>query len=280
MSFLGSAAGAVASGIIKAVGGIWANKQNSAQAALDRDFQREVLQNRNQWQAEDLKKAGINPILTAGSPSGATGSNASIAMQNPLSGLADGLTSAMNLDLQERQLKKDLKVADSVISKNYADAFYADEQSDYLSEQTEGAKIANDKSLLDYQYFKDTLPTMLSKLKQEYANTAKDYEVKQSTIDANRAAAGQSHAAAHYYSEQERKLRLDNDLTETFGDTGKLWRSISDDVFGSENTTRFGHIWNGLSNSKPEDVINGLVGFMPESFQRDYYSANPSYSPY
>ena len=258
MSFLGSAAGAVAGGLINAVGGIWANNQNSAAAALDRDFQREVLKNRNQWQAEDLKKAGINPILTAGSPSGATASNASISLQNPLSGLADGLTSAMNLDLQERQLKKDLKIGDSVIAKNYADAFYADNQSDYLSEQTEGAKIANDKSLLDYQYFKDTLPIMLSKLKQEYSNTAKDYEVKQSTIDANRAAAGQSHAAAQYYSEQERKLRLDNDFTENLGSGGKLWRGIADEVFGPEITGTLGRAFSGNSDFlKPFDKQSG-----------------------
>lgn len=280
MSFLGSAAGAVAGGLINAVGGIWANKQNAAITAADRDFQREVLQNRNQWQAEDLKKAGINPILTAGSPSGASGSNAGIAMQNPLSGLASGINSAMSLDLQERQLKKDLKIGDSVIAKNYADAFMADEQSDYLHNQSEGVKIANDKSQLDLQYFRDSLPTMLANLKQELVNSAKDYEVKQAQIDTYEAQEAQAYSAAANYDEQARKTRLDNDLTEAFGDTGKLWRSISDDVFGSKNTTRLGHIIKGVSNSSPPDVINGLVGFMPDSFQKDYAAANPSYFPY
>ena len=32
--------------------------QSSAQASMD--FQKEVLQNRNQWMVEDLKKAGLN----------------------------------------------------------------------------------------------------------------------------------------------------------------------------------------------------------------------------
>lgn len=258
MSFLGSAAGAVAGGLINAIGGIWANQQNAAMAAADRDFQREVLQNRNQWQAEDLKKAGINPILTAGSPSGATGSNAGIAMQNPLSGLAEGINSAMSLDLQERQLKKDLKIGDSVIAKNYADAFMADEQSDYLHNQSEGVKIANDKSQLDLQYFKDSLPIMLQNLRQQLVNSAKDYEVKQSTIDANRASAYQSSSAGSYYEEQKRKLKLDNDFTENLGSGGKLWRSIADEIFGSEVTGTLGRAFSGNSDfGKPFEDQSG-----------------------
>jgi hypothetical protein len=37
-------------------------------------FEREVLQNRNQWSVEDLKLAGLNPMLTAMQPSSAQGS--------------------------------------------------------------------------------------------------------------------------------------------------------------------------------------------------------------
>lgn len=276
MSFLGSAAGAVAGGLINAVGGIWANKQNSAMAALDRDFQREVLQNRNQWQAEDLKKAGINPILTAGSPSGAVGSNAGITMQNPLSGLAEGINSALNLDLQERQLKKDLKIGDSVIAKNYADAFMADEQSDYLHNQSEGVKIANDKSQLDLQYFKDTLPFMLKNLQQQLINSAKDYEVKQSTIDANRASAYQSSSAGDFYIEQKRKLKLDNDFTENLGSGGKLWRSIADDIFGPEVTGTLGRAFSGNSDfGKPFEEQSG-----PRQTMDFIQKSTSSYFPY
>ena len=276
MSFLGSAAGAVAGGLINAVGGIWANKQNSAIAAVDRDFQREVLQNRNQWQAEDLKRAGINPILTAGSPSGAVGSNAGITMQNPLSGIADGINSALNLDLQERQLKKDLKIGDSVIAKNYADAFMADEQSDYLHNQSEGVKIANDKSQLDLQYFKDSLPIMLQNLQQQLVNSAKDYEVKQSTIDANRASAYQSNSAGAFYDEQKRKLKLDNDFTENLGSGGKLWRSIADEIFGTEVTGTLGRAFSGNSDfGKPFEEQSG-----PRQTMNFIQKSTGSYFPY
>lgn len=276
MSFLGSAAGAIAGGILETVGGIWANKQNAANAAADRDFQREVLKNRNQWQSEDLKKAGINPVLTAGSPSQAAGMNASIAMQNPLSGLASGINSAMSLDLQERQLKKDLKIGDSVIAKNYADAFMADEQSDYLHNQSEGVKIANDKSLLDLQYFRDSLPTMLANLKQELVNSAKDYEVKQSAIDANRASAYQSSSAGAYYEEQKRKLKLDNDFTENLGSGGKLWRSVADEIFGPEVTGTLGRAFSGNSDfGKPFEEQSG-----PRQTMDYIQKSTGSYFPY
>lgn len=72
MSFLGSAASAVA-GVIGSVVG--ARMQNSAQSDLMRqsyEYSKESLQNRHQWEVEDLKKAGLNPILSATNSSGGT----------------------------------------------------------------------------------------------------------------------------------------------------------------------------------------------------------------
>lgn len=74
MSFLGDALGPV----IGAVGGILgesigASSANSLQReTLDKQmaFNREVMQNRHQWEVEDLKKAGLNPLLSTTSPTG------------------------------------------------------------------------------------------------------------------------------------------------------------------------------------------------------------------
>ncbi len=74
MSFLGDALGPV----IGAVGGILGesigvSSANSLQReTLDKQmaFNREVMQNRHQWEVEDLKKAGLNPLLSATSPTG------------------------------------------------------------------------------------------------------------------------------------------------------------------------------------------------------------------
>jgi hypothetical protein len=42
------------------------NKANSAQAAAANQFTEKQLKNRHQWEVEDLKKAGLNPIMSAG----------------------------------------------------------------------------------------------------------------------------------------------------------------------------------------------------------------------
>lgn len=74
MSFLGDALGPV----VGAVGGILGESIGASSAnALQREtlekqmaFNRESMQNRHQWEVEDLKKAGLNPLLSATSPTG------------------------------------------------------------------------------------------------------------------------------------------------------------------------------------------------------------------
>lgn len=55
--------------------------QSSAQASMD--FQKEVLQNRNQWMVQDLRKAGLNPILAAGATSSGSAPGAQAHIDNP-----------------------------------------------------------------------------------------------------------------------------------------------------------------------------------------------------
>ena len=72
MSFLGSALG----GVVSSIGSMFGAKmQNDAQSALmaqSAKYARESMQNRHQWEVEDLKKAGLNPILSATNSSGGT----------------------------------------------------------------------------------------------------------------------------------------------------------------------------------------------------------------
>lgn len=62
-------------------GGSSANKAAQAAAQAQMDFQKQTLQNRHQWEVNDLRAAGLNPILSANS--GAPGaSGASYVPQN------------------------------------------------------------------------------------------------------------------------------------------------------------------------------------------------------
>ena len=70
MSFLGSAAGAVVGGIGEYFGASSANALQQSMFNKQMAFNRDVMQNRHQWEVEDLKKAGLNPLLSATSPTG------------------------------------------------------------------------------------------------------------------------------------------------------------------------------------------------------------------
>lgn len=74
MSFLGSALGPIVGAVGSLFGGSSsARTQYANQAALQAQaaaYQRESLQNRHQWEVEDLIKAGLNPILSATNSAG------------------------------------------------------------------------------------------------------------------------------------------------------------------------------------------------------------------
>lgn len=61
------------------------NAQNYSIMQQQMAFQREAMQNRHQWEVEDLKKAGLNPVLSANG-GGPISMGASAVMQNPQEG--------------------------------------------------------------------------------------------------------------------------------------------------------------------------------------------------
>lgn len=70
MSFLGSAAGAIAGAVGEFFGTSSANALQQSMFNKQMAFNREVMQNRHQWEVQDLKQAGLNPLLSATSPTG------------------------------------------------------------------------------------------------------------------------------------------------------------------------------------------------------------------
>lgn len=66
------------------LGGIGANKSSAKAAKRSIAFQREMAQNAHQYEVADLKKAGLNPILSAGGPGASASGGAMPNIRNPV----------------------------------------------------------------------------------------------------------------------------------------------------------------------------------------------------
>lgn len=135
-------------GWAEAIGGA-ANFGSSALSAyVGWKHQKEVMKNRHQWEVEDLRKAGLNPILSAGgfgasgnAPSivapdlaGAMKSGAETSTQHSEKNLKDALEKQTYVQNSALQADAGLKRAQSVA---------ADSSSNLMWSQTKGQEIAN-----------------------------------------------------------------------------------------------------------------------------------------
>lgn len=120
---------ALLGGLAGLAGSMYANEQNLQSARENIAFQRETLQNRNQWAVQDLKKAGLNPILAAGATQ-STAAGAQAHVENPVSSAISTAAQIKSLQIAERQQKNQdnlaqaqIEVAKSTVDANSAKAF-------------------------------------------------------------------------------------------------------------------------------------------------------------
>lgn len=123
MSFLGDIAGAV----IGAGSSIWgANQSNSAAFEMQANSinaQRESMQNRHQWEVEDLRKAGLNPILSATNSAGGSISGATANVTAPdISGALNKIANSAFAKKQTELLEKELQVKEDNAKANLTNA--------------------------------------------------------------------------------------------------------------------------------------------------------------
>lgn len=139
------------------------NAQNMAEAERNRQFQREMSGTSHQREVEDLKKAGLNPLLSANggasSPSGSTGQASAAQMANPYSHFSGVMSTAMqtlqtlgNLKKQDAEVEN-LKMNTAVQGKGIPEADIKNKLYDKLGRpllkmldqgiQTEAKKVKN-----------------------------------------------------------------------------------------------------------------------------------------
>jgi hypothetical protein len=106
MGFLGAILPAAIGGISGLIGNAKTNSANRAAASDSNEFTERQLKNRHQWEVEDLRKAGLNPMLSAGGTPGIGGSaQASVTPYEPGKHAADAVSSAMNYKLANQNLE-------------------------------------------------------------------------------------------------------------------------------------------------------------------------------
>lgn len=135
-------------GWAEAIGGV-ANFGSSALSAyVGWRHQKEAMKNRHQWEVEDLRKAGLNPILSAGG-SGASGNAPPIVAPDLAGAMKSGAeTSTQHSEKNLKDaLEKQTYVQNSALQADAglkrAQSVAADSSSNLMWSQTKGQEIAN-----------------------------------------------------------------------------------------------------------------------------------------
>ena len=148
MSFLGSAAGAVAGGVASIIGGALSN--SAARHAATVANQRNVYnyQHRYQWAMQDMQKAGLNPILAATQGIGGSINGASALSANY--NLGEGVTAGMSASAAgssakaaNRQASIAEKMSDEQIKNLAAQTILASSSAKKYDAETYGVSLAN-----------------------------------------------------------------------------------------------------------------------------------------
>lgn len=210
MSWLSNTLGSVAGSVL---GSAVQNHYNSANAAQANAWNVENYKHRYQWAVEDMRKAGLNPILAATNGIGGSISGASAASVG-MSDIGSTMNSAKAASAAERQAKNAEHLAISQIDKNVAEA-------DSVRQSTHGTVLqngilANDLNLREQTYEK-RLGYELEKMNLELENLRLQGSYLSSGVLNNIASANQANSAASFAVQNARLSKQEADFYDSLG---------------------------------------------------------------
>lgn len=210
MSWLSNTLGSVAGSVF---GSAVQNHYNSANAAQANAWNVENYKHRYQWAVDDMRAAGLNPILAATNGIGGSISGASAASVG-MSDIGSTINSAKAASAAERQAKNAEHLATSQIEKNVAEA-------DSTRQATHGIVLdngikANNLNLAEQTYEK-RLGYELQRMDQELQNLRLQGSYLSSGILSNIASANQSNSAAAFSSQNARLSKQEADFYDSLG---------------------------------------------------------------
>lgn len=210
MSWLSNTLGSIAGSVL---GSAVQNHYNSANAAQANEWNVENYKHRYQWAVEDMRNAGLNPILAATNGIGGSISGASAASVG-MSDIGSTMNSARAASAAERQAKNAEHLAISQIDKNVAEA-------DSVRQSTHGTVLqngilANDLNLRE-QTYKKRLGYELEKMNLELENLRLQGSYLSSGVLNNIASANQANSAAAFSAQNTRLSKQEADFYDSLG---------------------------------------------------------------
>lgn len=210
MSWLSNTLGSVAGSLL---GSAVQNHYNSANAAQANAWNVENYKHRYQWAVDDMRSAGLNPILAATNGIGGSIAGASAASVG-MSDIGSTMNSARSASAAERQAKNAENLAVSQIEKNVAEA-------DSTRQSTHGTVLqngilANDLNLREQTYEK-RLGYELEKMNLELENLRLQGSYLSSGVLNNIASANQSNSAASFAIQNARLSKQEADFYDSLG---------------------------------------------------------------
>lgn len=210
MSWLSDTLGSVAGSVL---GSAVQNHYNSANAAQANKWNVENYKHRYQWAVEDMRSAGLNPILAATNGIGGSISGASAASVG-MSDIGSTMNSAKAASAAERQAKNVEHLAASQIDRNFSEA-------NYFRQNAHGVVLdngikANNLNLLEQTYEK-RLGYELQRMDQELQNLRLQGSYLSSGVLSNLASANQSNSAASFASQNARLSKQEADFYDSLG---------------------------------------------------------------
>lgn len=220
MSWLSDVAGSVAGSIF---GSAVQGHYNSAASAQQNAWNVENYKHRYQWAMEDMRNAGLNPILAAtngigGSIAGA--SAASIGMPD----VAGNISSARGVSASSRQAKVAENLSTSQIEKNIADAKSSSANAGLATANTTNAGLQNKLLQNDVDFktktFDQRVQFEFDRMKAEIDNLHKLGQMYDANSLNATASALRANSAAAFDNVQTELAGYERDFYKSLGDLG------------------------------------------------------------
>lgn len=214
MSWLSNTLGNIAGSVLGSFGSSEIqSKYNEEAIRLQNELNVDNYKHRYQWAVDDMRAAGLNPILAATNGIGGSISGASAGTIG-MSDIGANINSARSSSAAERQAKNAEHLAVSQIEKNVAEA-------DSTRQATHGIVIdngikANNLNLAEQTYEK-RLGYELQRMDQELQNLRLQGSYLSSGILSNIASANQSNSAAAFSAQNTRLSRQEADFYDSLG---------------------------------------------------------------